>query len=166
MYRAILRAQGRTKQQNETKCNKTNKIQQNTKIFVVAQQNNKKFCSFTTKQQNILSFHNKTTKYFVPKQQNNNFFCFYTTKQQNILLVQNKTTKIIESNSTKQQNILLLANMIFCWFIDYPYQHRAQIHLVQIDILYIAFINFSSMFYFPWFLILIFDISSQKQAHS
>ena len=74
---------GRTKQQNGTKCNKTNKTQQNNKIFVVTQQNNKIFCSFTTKQQN-----SKTTK-----QQNNKIFCFYTTKQQNILLVHNKTTK-------------------------------------------------------------------------
>ena len=74
---------GRTKQQNGTKCNKTNKTQQNNKTFVVAQQNNKIFCSFTTKQQN-----SKTAK-----QQNNKIFCFYTTKQQNILLVHNKTIK-------------------------------------------------------------------------
>ena len=74
---------GRTKQQNGTKCNKTNKTQQNSKIFVVAKQNNKKFCSCTTKEQN-----SKKTK-----QQNNKIFCFYTTKQQNILLVHNKTIK-------------------------------------------------------------------------
>ena len=73
---------GRTKQQNETKCNKTNKTQQNTKFFVVAQQNIKNFCSFTTKQQN-----NKKTK-----QQKNK-----TTKQQNILFPHNKTTKYFVS---------------------------------------------------------------------
>ena len=83
---------GRTKQQNGTKCNKTNKTQQNNKIFVVAQQNNKIFCSFTTKQQN-----SKTTK-----QQNNKIFCSYTTKQQNILFLHNKTTKYFVS--PKQNN--------------------------------------------------------------
>ena len=113
-----------------------------TKNFVPSQQKNK-----TAKKQN-----NKTTKYFVPTQKkqqnilflhkkNNKIFCFCTTKPQNVLLVQNKTTKIFESNSTKQQNILLFANIIFCWFIDYPYQNRAKIHFAQIDILYIAFIN-------------------------
>ena len=67
---------GRTKQQNETKCNKTNKTQQNTKIFVAAQQNNKIFCCCTTKQQNILFQHNKTTKYFVsPKTKQQRFCC-------------------------------------------------------------------------------------------
>ena len=107
---------GRTKQQNGTKCNKTNKTQQNNKNFVVAQQNNKIFCSFTTKQQN-----SKTTK-----QQNNKIFCFYTTKQQNILLVHYKTTQFL--NPTQQNN------KIFCWFIDYPYQHWDQHHLAQSDI--------------------------------
>ena len=118
-----------------TKLNKTAKFlllqNKTTKNFVPAQQKNK-----TAKKQN-----NKTTKYFVPTQQNNKIFCFCTTKQQNILLVQNKTTKFFDSNSTKQQNILLFANIIFCWFIDYPYRHRAKIHFAQIDILYIVFIN-------------------------
>ena len=102
---------GRTKQQNGTKCNKTNKTQQNNKIFVVAQQNNKIFCSYTTKQQKILFLHNKTTKYFVSPKQNNKYFV------------------------VSHRNILLFVNIIFCWFIDYPYQHRAQIHLAKIDIL-------------------------------
>ena len=81
----ILDISGRTKQQNGTKCNKTNKTQQNTKIFVVAQQNNKIFCSFTTKQQN-----SKTTK-----QQNNKIF----------LIQLNKTTKYFV---VSQRNILLV----------------------------------------------------------
>ena len=87
-FRGVIK--GRTKQQNGTKCNKTNKTQQNTKNFVAAQQNNKIFCCCTTKQQNILFQHDKTTKYFVQTQQNNKIFCFNTTKH-------NKTAKYFVS---------------------------------------------------------------------
>ena len=100
----------------------------------------------------FLLLHNKTTKYFVPSQQNSK-----TAKQQN-----NKTTKYFALLLFCCFAVLLLANIIFCWFIDYPYQHRDQIHLAQIDILYIALINIL----LSLVLILIFDISGQKQAHN